>query len=167
MDPFVWSWQIVYLYFVFLQVSGKLNLAKSALSGLENACKTKLLQDPKTYKTNKKGKKVPNTAVLGSICPNNCNGKGRCVKGKCRCFKDYTTSDCSVSLRKAPKVVGLQAKGVCDLRKRPCKFASVYGSGFVGKHLKCHIQKAKVRLIFLGNDFHICCCCCCCLYICI
>ena len=32
-----------------------------------------------------------------SNCPMNCNGKGECVNGKCRCFPQYSGIDCSQS----------------------------------------------------------------------
>lgn len=120
-------------------------MAKSALSSLQDACKTAALVNPKNYKK-KKGKLVPNTNIINKIsCPDNCNKRGRCVKGKCRCNRGYASSDCSVDKRKAPKLQGLQSKGLCDLRKRNCRFASVYGSGFWEGHLNCHTQKARVR----------------------
>ncbi|XP_015757096.1 PREDICTED: uncharacterized protein LOC107336222 [Acropora digitifera] len=70
--------------------------------------------------------------------------RGRCVKGKCQCFKGYASSDCSIDKRKPPKLIAIQSKGVCDLRKRACRFESVYGSGFWEGHVTCHIQKARL-----------------------
>lgn len=39
------------------------------------------------------------------VCPNNCNGNGKCVNGVCECYKksdgsdkDYVGSDCSKSI---------------------------------------------------------------------
>ena len=119
-------------------------MAKSALSSLQDACKTAALVNPKNYKK-KKGRLVPNIKILAKLCPDNCNKRGRCVNGKCRCYRGYGSSDCSVDKRKPPKLQGLQSKGVCDLRKRACRFASVYGSGFWEGHVSCHIQKARVR----------------------
>lgn len=118
-------------------------MAKSALSSLQDACKTAALVNPKNYKK-KKGRLVPNTNILAKLCPDNCNKRGRCVNGKCRCYRGYGSSDCSVDKRKPPKLQGLQSKGVCDLRKRACRFASVYGRGFWEGHVSCHIQKARV-----------------------
>lgn len=118
-------------------------MAKSALSSLQDACKTATLVNPKNYKK-KKGRLVPNTKILKQLCPDNCNKRGRCVNGKCRCYRGYGSSDCSVDKRKPPKLQGLQSKGICDLRKRACRFASVYGRGFWEGHVSCHIQKARV-----------------------
>lgn len=118
-------------------------MAKSALCSLQDACKTAALVNPKNYKK-KKGRLVPNTNILAKLCPDNCNKRGRCVNGKCRCYRGYGSSDCSVDKRKPPKLQGLQSKGVCDLRKRACRFASVYGGGFWEGHVSCHIQKARV-----------------------
>ena len=119
-------------------------MAKSSLSSLQDVCKTAALVDPKNYKKDKKGRLVPNINVIGKICPDNCNKRGRCVKGKCQCFKGYASSDCSIDKRKPPKLIAIQSKGVCDLRKRACRFESVYGSGFWEGHVTCHIQKARV-----------------------
>ena len=130
--------------FSILQISGKLSMAKSALSSLQDACKTAALVNPKNYKKKKNGKVVPNINILGKLCPDNCNKRGRCVNGKCRCYRGYASSDCSVDKRKPPKIDGLQSKGMCDLRKRACRFASVYGLGFWEGHLNCHVQKARV-----------------------
>lgn len=70
-------------------------MAKSALSSLQDACKTAALVNPKNYKK-KKGRLVPNTNILAKLCPDNCNKRGRCVNGKCRCYRGYGSSDCSV-----------------------------------------------------------------------
>ena len=135
--------------FSILQISGKLSMAKSALSSLQDACKTAALVNPKNYKKKKNGKVVPNINILGKLCPDNCNKRGRCVNGKCRCYRGYASSDCSVDKRKPPKIDGLQSKGMCDLRKRACLFASVYGLGFWEGHLNCHVQKARVCISVL------------------
>lgn len=40
------------------------------------------------------------------VCPNNCNGNGKCVNGVCECYKksagsdfNYVGSDCSKSIK--------------------------------------------------------------------
>ena len=57
-------------------------MAKSSLSSFEDTCKTAALVDPKNYKKDKKGRLVPDSKVIGKICPDNCNNRGRCVDGK-------------------------------------------------------------------------------------
>ena len=119
-------------------------MAKSSLSSLQDACKTAALVNPKNYKKDKKGRLVPNKKIIGKLCPDNCNNRGRCVQGKCRCFKGYASSDCSVNKRLPPKLTYMQSKGMCDLRKRGCRFESIHGRGFWEGHINCHIQKARV-----------------------
>ncbi|XP_050819038.1 tenascin-N [Gopherus flavomarginatus] len=51
-------------------------------------------------------------------CPNNCNGHGRCVDGKCICSKPYVGEDCSQQL--CPKNCsgnGICNNGVCQCYK--------------------------------------------------
>uniref|UniRef100_A0A8C3HMI7 Tenascin N n=1 Tax=Chrysemys picta bellii TaxID=8478 RepID=A0A8C3HMI7_CHRPI len=43
-------------------------------------------------------------------CPNNCNGNGRCVNGKCICSKPYVGEDCSQRL--CPK--NCSGNGICN-----------------------------------------------------
>lgn len=119
-------------------------MAKSSLSSLQDACKTAALVNPKNYKKDKKGRLVPNTKILGKLCPDNCNRRGRCVNGKCRCFRGFASSDCSINKRKPPKLISMQSRGMCDLRKRSCRLESVHGRGFWEGHVTCHIQKARV-----------------------
>ena len=121
-------------------------MAKSSLSSLQDACKTAALVNPKNYKKDKKGRLVPNKKIIGKLCPDNCNNRGRCVNGKCRCFKGYASSDCSVNKRLPPKLTYMQSKGMCDLRKRGCRFESMHGRGFWEGHINCHIQKARVGI---------------------
>ena len=121
-------------------------MAKSSLSSLQDACKTAALVNPKNYKKDKKGRLVPNKKIIGKLCPDNCNNRGRCVNGKCRCFKGYASSDCSVNKRLPPKLTYMQSKGMCDLRKRGCRFESMHGRGFWEGHINCHIQKATVGI---------------------
>ena len=121
-------------------------MAKSSLSSLQDACKTAALVNPKNYKKDKKGRLVPNKKIIGKLCPDNCNNRGRCVNGKCRCFKGYASSDCSVNKRLPPKLTYMQSKGMCDLRKRGCRFESMHGQGFWEGHINCHIQKARVGI---------------------
>ena len=121
-------------------------MAKSSLSSLQDACKTAALVNPKNYKKDKKGRLVPNKNIIGKLCPDNCNNRGRCVNGKCRCFKGYASSDCSVNKRLPPKLTYMQSKGMCDLRKRGCRFESMHGRGFWEGHINCHIQKARVGI---------------------
>ena len=79
-------------------------MAKSSLSSFEDACKTAALVDPKNYKKDKKGRLVPDAKVIGKICPDNCNNRGRCVDGKCRCYKGYVSSDCSIDKESHPNL---------------------------------------------------------------
>ena len=53
-------------------------------------------------------------AEKDNICPDDCNGHGMCLKGKCSCFPDYTGRACSLDkevksqgrLRKALTKIG-------------------------------------------------------------
>ena len=119
-------------------------MAKSSLSSLMDECKDKMLRDPKNYKKDKKGKVVPNTKIVGSFCPNQCSGRGRCVKNKCKCRGKWTSADCSISKTRRPKLDGVQSKGLCNDRNRMCHFNSVYGFGFYDLGLRCHIKKFRV-----------------------
>ena len=111
---------------------------RSAIKNLQEQCKKAAEQ-----------KKKPDKNVLNKICPANCNGRGRCIKSKCYCRRGYTALDCSIKKNLPPVIIGLQSKGLCDLRKRACKFSSIYGKAILdSKKLTCHIQKATVSDVF-------------------
>ncbi|PFX16674.1 Neurogenic locus notch-like protein 2, partial [Stylophora pistillata] len=59
--------------------------------------------------------------VAELLCPNDCTFNGKCVNGSCVCYKDYTASDCSMSIYQKPEIYRLQEDGLCDRRKRSCK----------------------------------------------
>ena len=42
--------------------------------------------------------------VAELLCPNDCTLNGECVNGSCVCYKDYTASDCSVSIYQLPTI---------------------------------------------------------------
>ena len=129
-----------------MQVTGKIKLVlRSAIKNLQEKCKKAAEQ-----------KKKPNKDVLNKICPANCNGRGRCIKRKCYCKRGYTAADCSIKKNLPPVVTGIQSKGLCDLRKRACKFTSLYGKAFLAsKKLTCHMQKAKVstRISYVSSRY--------------
>jgi hypothetical protein len=78
---------------------------------------------------------------VSSSCPKNCNGKGECVKGACKCFVGYTGSDCSMNA--CPVLCngnGLYENGKCkcnygwhgtecDLPIDQCEIADCNGNG--------------------------------------
>ena len=42
--------------------------------------------------------------VAELLCPNDCTFNGKCVNGSCVCNKDYTASDCSMSIYQIPTI---------------------------------------------------------------
>ena len=42
--------------------------------------------------------------VAELLCPNDCTFNGKCVNGSCVCNKDYTASDCSMSIYQIPSI---------------------------------------------------------------
>ncbi len=65
------------------------------------------IKEKKQASSNKKKKKI--------LCPNGCNGNGRCdfSNGKCTCENNFTGDDCNMKVRKA-EVLKRQAKDGSD-----------------------------------------------------
>ncbi|KAK3609853.1 hypothetical protein CHS0354_015039 [Potamilus streckersoni] len=90
-------------------------------------------------------------------CPMNCTGQGDCIKGQCRCYKGYGSEDCSVDMKKAPKVYGIPNRGVCDLQETRCDRISVLGEDFTNsQHLSCRLSIFQVKYDVQDNEtrFH-------------
>lgn len=58
---------------------------------------------------------IPWTAF--SPCPNDCNGRGACVRGQCECYAGYEGEDCSFSPHQCPMACSGNGRckgGVCE-----------------------------------------------------
>ena len=50
-------------------------------------------------------------------CPSNCNGKGECVNGKCKCYPGFSGVDCSSSTRDFSfKIISIQLNSILILK---------------------------------------------------
>ncbi|KAL4239801.1 scavenger receptor [Mactra antiquata] len=84
------------------------------------------------------------TEIKELACLNNCSGHGRCLNGTCKCENDYGASDCSLDIKKPPRLVGVLDQGHCDEANYDCTHIYVFGEVFVGTNLTCRLQKFKM-----------------------
>lgn len=114
-----------------LEFSGDLSFASGSVAVLVEQCgilgaKNLSMLANKSSEANPAAKALVEQ-VAELLCPNDCTLNGECVNGSCVCYKDYTASDCSVSIYQLPTISRLQEDGLCDRRKRPCKKVTVFG----------------------------------------
>ena len=92
---------------------------------------------------------IPPTKFLDALCPNDCGGHGKCIKGKCSCESGFGALDCTIDLNKPPTLDYLQEDGLCDLDVRRCKKIRAYGIGFLdSEKLACHFQPVEVIRVY-------------------
>ncbi|VDI15181.1 Hypothetical predicted protein [Mytilus galloprovincialis] len=70
------------------------------------------------------------------LCVDNCNGKGKCISGKCLCNDGYIGISCSSHISIPPHVLSLPEDGLCDSVHRPCKKTNIHGE-FYSKEVIC------------------------------
>ena len=98
---------------------------------------------------------MPHKKLADNLCLNGCSDNGACDRGFCRCQTDFVGSDCSQSVTSrrddgrsvllAPPVIALASKGLCDVRKKPCRELVILGDGFVShESFKCSFEVYQV-----------------------
>ena len=111
-------------------------------------CKKNVYKNISYYKTNTDGTLKLETDVLASLCPNDCSARGNCSNSTCICFEDYTSPDCSISLKDGPILYGIRKSGLCDVRRRPCRNVGIYAFPLLdSESLTCHVQEVKVHYL--------------------
>ncbi|XP_035827995.1 uncharacterized protein LOC118477191 [Aplysia californica] len=84
----------------------------------------------------------PDTEFLNLLCPEDCNGNGKCTNGLCVCEKDYGGVDCSVDLTVAPDLAVLLPSVSCDVKDEDCSEIILIGGPFVNSNsLICIFQQ--------------------------
>ena len=71
------------------------------------------------------------------VCPNECSGKGKCVKGVCICNRGFGTEDCSVILGQVPELLNVRCGHFCDARASNCEKVVVRSKNLVPDKVKC------------------------------
>ncbi|CAG2216158.1 unnamed protein product [Mytilus edulis] len=77
------------------------------------------------------------------LCIDNCNGKGKCISGKCVCNDGYIGISCSSHISIPPHVLALPEDGLCDSVNRPCK-KQIFMENFIQK-----TSSVKVNIFLL------------------
>ena len=112
---------------------------------MNEICKKNVYKNITYYKNSTDGKLSLETTVLDSLCPNDCSDRGNCSNSTCTCFEDYTSADCSISLKDSPILYGIRKSGICDVRRRPCRNVGIYAFPLLdSENLTCHVQEFKV-----------------------
>ena len=100
-----------------------------------------------SFKNTTNGTIELDTDVLTSLCPNDCSDRGNCSNSTCICDEDYTSPDCSVSLKDSPLIFDIRKSGLCDRRRRPCRNVGIFGYPLLdSENLTCHVQEHKVMM---------------------
>ena len=71
------------------------------------------------------------------VCPNECSGNGRCVKGVCICNQGFATEDCSVVLDQVPELLNFGCGHFCDVRTSDCNRVVIRSKKLVPDRVKC------------------------------
>ena len=71
------------------------------------------------------------------VCPNECSGNGKCIKGACICNKGFGTEDCSVLLNQVPELLNVGCGYFCDVRKSDCDRVVIRSKKLVPDRVKC------------------------------
>ncbi|GAB1607640.1 hypothetical protein Ahia01_001047900 [Argonauta hians] len=134
--------------------------ADDALESIKEQCLTSLEMDVEE-RENSEG---PNSSILDSICPNECNQNGICQKGKCLCNKEYIGEDCSVKKSEPPQVISSRVDCV---NMAQCK-VYITGNNFVKsgdfvcsvtsykRDFKTRIKNTKVAAVFETLNVAVC-----------
>ncbi|XP_001626966.2 von Willebrand factor D and EGF domain-containing protein [Nematostella vectensis] len=128
-----------------LQVTGDKAFAGSAFSAMQEQCEDSVLRNVSMYKRGRDGMLQPAKEIVDKLCPDDCNGHGKCRERICTCDEGYTGADCSLLKNAVPELLGIYDGGLCDIRKRPCKKTDILGEGFIdSENLTCHSTEFKV-----------------------
>ena len=144
-DPFLEGCLPFTIPYLSLQITEDFSWAIDNFAALEKTCMTNVYKNLSFYKNSTDGNLELSTEILASLCPNDCSDHGTCVNSTCNCDQDYTSKDCSISLKDRPVVFGIKKFGLCDVRIRPCRNVRIYGFPFLdSENLTCHIREYKV-----------------------
>jgi len=80
-----------------------------------------------------------------NVCPNECSGNGKCVKGVCVCNKGFATEDCSVVLNQVPELLHVGCGHFCDVRTSDCDRVVIRSKKLVPDRVKCKIGSSTTR----------------------
>ncbi|XP_056012794.1 von Willebrand factor D and EGF domain-containing protein-like [Ostrea edulis] len=116
------------------------------MDAFDSICYNELAKDPINIQyTN--GDPVVSSSILS--CPNQCSHNGNCTGGTCHCNHGFVSSDCSVKVGAVPTIYRIRGDGLCDIRRRPCRQASVIVDNVIeSTHLVC-----KVTPVDLSDGF--------------
>ena len=65
--------------------------------------------------------------------------------GVCLCDDGFAGDDCSVDLSELPTLISIDGGPLCDLSRKNCSYAEIYGIGFVNMGtLRCELKELKV-----------------------
>ncbi|XP_048580334.1 von Willebrand factor D and EGF domain-containing protein [Nematostella vectensis] len=129
-----------------VRATGISSLARGYLNVLENICEEHVIKNASAWELSKAGVSMPQSRVLEAMCPNQCSGHGKCVKGACVCRRGYKAEDCSIPKREAPVLYGVTREGLCDLRYYYCKRFQLTGKGFFNnRKLICSVRQILFR----------------------
>ena len=107
---FYFSFVLYFIVFIFLfwKLTGDLAFASGSVSLLVEQCG---VLGAKNLSILVNGSDEGNPAaeafveqVAELLCPNDCTLNGKCINGSCVCYKDYTASDCSMSIHQKPEI---------------------------------------------------------------
>ncbi|XP_053388856.1 uncharacterized protein LOC123561905, partial [Mercenaria mercenaria] len=62
----------------------------------------------------------------------------------CKCGTNFGATDCSLDIKKPPRLVDILDEGLCDKHKRDCSNIYVYGELFFGTNVTCRLQKFTI-----------------------
>ncbi|EDO29039.1 predicted protein [Nematostella vectensis] len=79
-----------------LQVTGDKAFAGSAFSAMQEQCEDSVLRNVSMYKRGRDGMLQPAKEIVDKLCPDDCNGHGKCRERICTCDEGYTGADCSL-----------------------------------------------------------------------
>ncbi|XP_078571571.1 uncharacterized protein LOC144859155 [Branchiostoma floridae x Branchiostoma japonicum] len=129
-----------------IQVTEDISYALSAADEIEAECSELAYQNTSLYETNEDGVAVPPAIITSQLCPRQCSQRGECVNGTCQCKEGYTSADCSMQVGRAPHALFLPAKGLCDIRHRPCMKATVIADGLIdSENLTCRVTQVSTH----------------------
>ncbi|XP_029649426.2 uncharacterized protein LOC115223143 [Octopus sinensis] len=129
-----------------IQITEDTSWAKEAVQSLQQSCITEVETNVELWDNN-----TNTNEIMDAICPNDCSGFGKCVKGECQCENKYFGVDCSIQKDAKPTVFSLDPE-VCDERVTDCNEVTIWGENFVETStLTCHYS----HLNFVDNGLTI------------